>query len=82
MLWHTQVIFAVIAVLLAALAFQGADVAGAARRMLAFRADQAGITLGTVPGKLTPRRGPAVFVPWADVEQIVLYPAYPRGKGG
>jgi hypothetical protein len=81
LLWHTPVIFAVIAVLLAAQAFQGADISGAARRLIAFRADHAGITLGTVPGALTPRRGPAVFVPWADVEQIVLYPAYPRGVG-
>jgi hypothetical protein len=82
LLWHTQVIIGVIAVLLGVLAAQGGGVVSAARRAVAFRADQAGIMLGAVPGKLPPRRGPAVFVPWADVEQIVFYPVYPRGRGG
>jgi hypothetical protein len=82
LLWHTPVIFTLTAVLLAAVALQGGGVFGAARRMIAFRADHAGITLGAVPGKLTPGRSPAVFVPWTDVEQIVLYRAYPRGRGG
>lgn len=82
LLWHTQVIIGVIAVLLAALAAQGGGVVSAARRAVAFRADHAGITLGAVPGKMPPRRGSAVFVPWADVEQIVFYPVYPRGRGG
>jgi len=82
LLWHTQVIVGVIAVLLAALAAQGGGLFSAARRAVAFRADHAGITLGAVPGKLPPRRGSAVFVPWADVEQIVFYPAHPRGRGG
>jgi hypothetical protein len=81
-LWHTPVIFAVIAVILAALAAQGGGVFSAARRMIAFRADHAGITLGAAPGKLTSRHGSAVFVPWADVEQIILYPGYPHGRGG
>jgi hypothetical protein len=81
LLWHTPVVFAVTAVILAAVAAQGGGVFSAARRMVAFRADQAGITLGAVPGKLTPRHGLAVFVPWADVEQIILYPAHPRGQG-
>jgi hypothetical protein len=44
-----------------------------ARRMIAFRADPAGITLGADPVGWPFRRLPAVFVPWADVEQIVLY---------
>jgi len=82
LLWHTPVIFTVTAVLLAVVALQGGGAFGAARRMIAFRADHAGITLGAVPGKLTPGHGSAVFVPWADVEQIILYPAYPRGRGG
>lgn len=82
LLWHTPVIFTVTAVLLAVVALQGGGVFGAARRMIAFRADHAGITLGAVPGKLTPGRGSAVFVPWADVEQVILYRAYPRGGGG
>jgi len=58
----------------------GAAVYAAARRAVAFRVGHEGITLGAVPGKLTRRRGAAVFVPWADVEQIVLYPAYPGGR--
>jgi hypothetical protein len=52
----------------------------AARRMIAFRADHAGITLGAVPGKLIVGRGPA-FISWADVESIILYPAHPGGQG-
>ena len=52
----------------------------AARRMIAFRADQAGITLGAVPGRLMVRRGPAVFIPWADAEKIILYRARPGGQ--
>ena len=51
------------------------------RRTTAFRADQAGITLGTVPDKLTARRGSRLFIPWADVERIILYPVHPRGRG-
>src|ERR1039457_3172818 len=58
----------------------GGGVIDAARRVTAFRADHAGITLGAVPGKLS-GRGPAVFIPWADVERIVLYPAARRGQG-
>jgi hypothetical protein len=59
----------------------GGGVIDAARRRTAFRADYAGITLGAVPGRLS-GRGPAVVIPWADVERIILYPAYPRGQGG
>jgi hypothetical protein len=79
---HTtaSVMIAIALGFLAALAPAG-DVFRVARRVIAFRADYAGITLGAVPGKLTPRRDSAVFVPWADVDQIVLYPAYPRGRG-
>ena len=75
-LWHTPVIFTAIALLAAIPA-----VIALARRMIAFRADHAGITLGAVPDKLTFRRGQAVFVPWADVERIIFYPASPRGQG-
>jgi hypothetical protein len=42
-----------------------------ARRPVAFRADHAGITLGS--DRQLSRR-PAVFIPWTDVERIVLYP--------
>ena len=48
----------------------------AVRRMIAFRADYAGVTLGAVPGLIL-RQSPAVFVPWADVEKIIFYPAGP-----
>ncbi len=53
----------------------------AARRMIAFRVDQAGITLGAEPGKLMICRSPAVFIPWANAEKIILYPARPGGRG-
>jgi hypothetical protein len=43
-------------------------------RPVAFRADHAGITLGGSE-RLLPHR-PAVFIPWADVEKIILYPGY------
>jgi hypothetical protein len=52
----------------------------AVRRMIAFRADYAGVTLGAVPGKLIVAQSPAVFVPWADVERIICYPAGPGGQ--
>jgi hypothetical protein len=65
-LWHTQPIFAALTVLAVIPA-----VLAVARRPVAFRADHAGITLGS--DRLLPRR-PAVFIPWTDVERIVLYP--------
>ena len=65
-LWHTNLIFAALAVLAAIPA-----VLVIARRPVAFRADHAGITLA--PDRPLPHRR-AVFIPWADVEQIVLYP--------
>jgi len=71
LLWHTQLIFAaltVLAVIPAALAV--------ALRPVAFRADYAGITLGS--GRQLPR-SPAVFIPWADVERIILYRDYTSG---
>jgi hypothetical protein len=82
-LWHTPVVFAVIAALLLALTvtMPGGGVIDAVRRITAFRADHTGITLGAVPGKLS-GRGPAVFIPWADVERIVVYPSARRGRGG
>jgi hypothetical protein len=52
----------------------------AVRRMIAFRADQAGITLGAVPGTARSGRA-AVLVPWADIQQIILYPVDPVGRG-
>jgi len=51
-----------------------------ARRTIAFRADTAGITLGTVPDNMPALRRPAVFIPWTDVERVVLYLAGPDGS--
>jgi hypothetical protein len=78
-LWQSPVIFLVIGVILVVLIAQGAGVVDLARRTIAFRADHEGILLGAVPDKLSVRRGSALFIPWTDVERIVLYPAYPRG---
>jgi hypothetical protein len=78
-LWHLPVIFLPLGLILAVLAAQNAGVIDRVRRTTAFRADQAGITLGTVPDKLTVRRGSRLFIPWADVERIVLYPGRAAG---
>ena len=51
-----------------------------ASRKIAFRADQAGITLGADPLNWPFRHASAVFVPWAEVEGIVLYRG-PRSRG-
>jgi hypothetical protein len=66
------VIFSAIAVLLAM-----PGLIAMARRKTAFRADYAGITLGTLPDNLALLRGSPVVIPWADVEQIILYPSGP-----
>jgi hypothetical protein len=81
-LWHLPVVFLPLGAALAVLTAQGAGLIDRVRRTTAFRADQAGITLGAVPDKLTVRRGSRLFIPWADVERIVLYPVHPRGRGG
>src|ERR1022692_1389237 len=47
---------------------------GPVSRRIAFRADHAGVTLGADPASWPVRRVPAVFVPWADVERIIIYP--------
>jgi hypothetical protein len=78
---HLPVIFLPIGVILVGVIARGAGVIDLARRTIAFRIDDAGIMLGAVPDKLTVRRGSALFIPWADVEAIVLYPAYTRGPG-
>jgi hypothetical protein len=68
----TPAIFAAMAVLLAM-----PGLIAMARRKTAFRADYAGITLGPQPDSLAYLRGAPVFIPWADVEQIILYPSGP-----
>ena len=65
--WHPQLIFAAFPVLLAI-----PVVLAMALHPVAFRADHAGVTLGAV--RVLPPR-PAVFIPWSDIEQIILYPA-------
>jgi len=80
-LWHLPVIFLPLGAALAVVTARGAGVIDRVRRTTAFRADQAGITLGAVPDKLTVRRGSRLFIPWADVERIILYPVHPRGRG-
>jgi hypothetical protein len=58
-------------------------VAGLALRRTAFRADYAGITLGAdLRDGWTLRWDRGVFVPWAEVEQIVIYPGqgFPAGS--
>jgi hypothetical protein len=53
-----------------------------ARRMIAFRADYGGITLGVMPTSLAALHRPAIFIPWAEVEKIILYRAgSPRWRG-
>jgi len=81
-LWHLPVIFLPLGAALAVLTAQGAGVIDRVRRTTAFRADQSGITLGTVPDRLTVRRGSRLFIPWADVERIIIYPVHPRGRAG
>jgi hypothetical protein len=51
-----------------------------ASRKIAFRADQAGITLGADPLNWPFRHASAVFIPWADAERIVLYHG-PHSRG-
>jgi len=47
--------------------------AAAASGRIAFRADVLGITLGASPLSLPGRDSSPVFIPWSDVERIVLY---------
>ena len=47
--------------------------AAAAGRRIAFRADPLGITLGADPLSWPGRDSSPVFIPWSDVERIVLY---------
>jgi hypothetical protein len=53
--------------------------AAAAGRRIAFRADPLGITLGASPLSWPGRDSSPVFIPWADVERIVLYSG-PRAR--
>lgn len=48
--------------------------AAVASRRIAFRADALGITFGAEPLSWPGRDSSPVFIPWSDVERIVLYP--------
>jgi hypothetical protein len=77
----TSVILAIPVIFSAlAVAFAMPGVIAIARRMIVFRADYAGITLGVMPSNLAALRRAPTFIPWAEVERITLYPAYSRGQ--
>ena len=64
--WMAMAVLAFVTVTLPALAT-------AAGRKIAFRADPLGITLGAAPLSWPGRDSAPVFIPWSDVERIVLY---------
>ena len=47
----------------------------AVTRRVAFRVDPLGVTLGGDPMRWTRLGNGSVFIPWTDVEKIVIYPA-------
>jgi hypothetical protein len=51
-------------------------------RKVAFRADPLGITLGAAPLSWPGRDSDPVFIPWSDVQGIVLYGGREPGGGG
>jgi hypothetical protein len=55
------------------------SLAAAAGRRIAFRADPLGLTLGAEPLSWPGRDSSPVFIPWSDVERIVLY-AGPKSR--
>jgi hypothetical protein len=72
LLLRTGALWAAGAVIAAALAILVGP-ALAARRRVAFRADYAGLVFGPAPGALMVRRGTEVFIPWNEVDTIVLH---------
>ena len=56
--------------------------ATAISRRVAFRADPLGITLGASPMSWPGLGGGAVFIPWTEVERIVLYQGPKQGAAG
>jgi hypothetical protein len=87
-MWHPAGLWAGSIILVLPAAFAAAAVALAmpavisvACGRIAFRADAIGITLGVVPDSVPAVRRPAEFVPWADVERIVLHLARPGARG-
>ena len=69
---RTEAVWAAAAIIAAALAVLLVPMA-AARRLTAFRADYAGLTLGAEPRALMVGRR-ADFIPWHEVDAIVLHP--------
>lgn len=87
--WHPPTVSATAVILTIPVVFSASAIVLAlpglvalGRRMIAFRADYAGITFGAVPDNLTFFRSSPVFVPWADVERIILYRGYSSGPRG
>jgi len=87
--WQPPVVSAASVILVIPVIFSALTIAFAmpavitsARRMIAFRADYGGITLGVMPTSLAALHRPAIFIPWAEVEKIILYRAgSPRWRG-
>ena len=82
LLWQPPVISAASVILAIPIIFSALTIAFAmpavitiARRMIAFRADYGGITLGVMPTSLAALHRPAIFIPWTEVEKIILYRA-------
>jgi len=82
LVWQPPVISAASVILAIPVIFSALTIAFAmpavitiARRMIAFRADYGGITLGVMPTSLAALHRPAIFIPWAEVEKIILYRA-------
>jgi hypothetical protein len=87
--WHPATVSATAVILAIPVIFSAAAIVLAmpvvvaiGRRMTAFRADYAGITFGAVPDNWTFFGSSPVFVPWADVERVVLYRAHRHIPGG
>jgi hypothetical protein len=89
LVWQPPVISAASVILAIPVIFSALTIAFAmpavitiARRMIAFRADYGGITLGVMPTSLAALHRPAIFIPWAEVEKIILYRSgSPRWRG-
>lgn len=82
LVWQPPVISAASVILAVPVIFSALTIAFAmpavitiARRMIAFRADYGGITLGVMPTSLAALHRPTIFIPWAEVEKIILYRA-------
>jgi hypothetical protein len=82
LVWQPPVISAASVILAIPVIFSALTIAFAmpavitmARGMTAFRADYGGITLGVMPTSLAALHRPAIFIPWAEVEKIILYRA-------